>query len=317
MMLAVIVFVFVKFRHQRDGYGLKDNLKYLAAFSSVIAAPLTLIYVWEAFDDLPYYVESLHHITFFTTVNVNMFIILGLPIYHSLNESAQGGMSSIAEDPVDELDEVVELATHHSSGDEQEAGGDEHASPHDGTGEAGPTEAAVAASAGGAGAAPPARKADTDAAPAVFSLKTISVPLEGVLLNPKYHNQMRSFTRHLIGEFNVEGVLFYFRVLNFQKFVKDGKKSTPNIMTESNPEVQEPSGSNLSQFSDSQSEKSAKSSNENEVALAVKTTDFDVEVAWKALGVYFEFVAPFSHTQVRAPPFNYTCQATYEPLDSY
>ena len=132
--------------------------------------------------------------------------------------------------------------------------------------------------------------------PAVFSSETLALSIEDVVLNPQYSAQMASFAKHLIGEFNVEGLLFFLRVNAFQSFVAAGKSipkvpsgSAVNGRADVGTDAQE--GSENSRFSEEAEEHSVAVQNADDV-------DVDTGVAWKALLVYFEFLAKDSPAQV-------------------
>ena len=149
--------------------------------------------------------------------------------------------------------------------------------------------------------------AEESAAPsaafAVFSTHTLTLTLEDILLNPAYVQQMESLAQHLIGEFNVEGLLFFFRVLNFQKFVERSKKAASmatdlesgesDVATDVAPSDE---SGELSNFSSS----SAASERQTKDVAGHMTTSLDAEIAWKAMLIFFEFLDRDAPAQVRA-----------------
>ena len=241
-----------------------------AVVANVLIPPYVTILVWEAFDDLPYYVAAFRVLPDLIAFNLLLFISIDWPVYLSFNESAQHGLSSISQEPDhgdegEQVREVFQLAT--STGDADTVELDVQESPAHGTSDDGVIKTA--------GASPSA----AEEAPALYSSGTLSLGLEEILTKPVYSAQLTSFIRHLIGEFNVEGLLFYLRVRSFQSFVKAALEKH-DLEKESRP--------------------SATSSEENSVV--VKADDdlgSDVEVAWKALLVYFEFLTDGAPSQVR------------------
>ena len=278
--MSFLIRVFLKFKHKRDGYGIKNMLRWWGILVNLLSTPLVIIYIWEATTDLQYYVTAIRVMFQFLCVNSLLFVTFDRTVYVSLYESAQQQMSSIFEDPGNEEDEqvqeVVDLAgeSEATPGIELEDTSVDPASPDEAE----------------AGAGSPAKSPSGDA-PEVFSSTTLALPLNDILLNPVYAAQMQSFARHLVGEFNVEGLLFFYRVRNFQNFANSEKKSE----TEEN-------GRHENSKQEDQKTEQSKSSNtgtESEDYVADIELDFNIEVAWKALLVYFEFLADGSPAEVR------------------
>ena len=290
IVLGAIVSVFWRFRHKSDGYGIKKQLTRYAVGGQILTPPYALILIWEAFDDLPHYAAAFRVLADFLAINLLMFVAIDWPVYLSFNESAQRGLSSISQEPENDEDEeasqvreVLELAG--TGSDRAQQNSEPVAREKD----------SVESRAG--------KLTDTNTppeaeAPALYSSKTLSRTLEDILLNPLYASQMASFTRHLIGEFNVEGLLFFLRVGSFRKFVDTGKRSdsTGNKPTPSARGV-ETHGESVEL-----SELSASSHTEHSVVGGADGLDFGAEVAWKAMLVYFEFLAKDAPSEVRCAP---------------
>ena len=221
------VVVVVKFRHKKDGFGFKTMIKWWFILCYVFTPGFFTIVIWEAFTDLPHYVTVIRVVLVFIYVSLLLLVSVDWPIYLSFAASAQQSLSSISDglddddtDGDDDLKELVRLAGTRGGSDSNSKSSVELVSRT----ESHPMTA-------------PER---TEKAPvAVYSSKTLSLTIEDIVLDPLYSPQFKSFARHLIGEFNVEGLLFFFRVRKFQKYVSSrirarSQESTPSVIADSN-----------------------------------------------------------------------------------
>ena len=289
--VGVMLFVVLKFRRKKDGLGFKTMLKWWFIVWVMFNPAYFAIQIWLAFTDFPYYATAIRVLILFVFMNSLFFVSSGWPIYLTFVESAQRGLSSISLDVDDESDdrqieeEVLRLARDRTL-IELNVRSTEAEETRVATDGPGPEE--------------------TEAAVPVYSSKTLALTLGDIVLNPKYAAQLLSFSRHLIGEFNVEGLLFFLRVLRFRKYVRSVRSPRASGRGQDNGSME---SVNLEDNSNSAtpSRFSASSSNDVDESVSVKDVvdeedgiaDKDIDVAWEALLVYFEFLVDGAPSQVR------------------
>lgn len=302
-----LLLIFWRLRNKRDGFGLKSTFKWWGIDWIVFAPALGLLYIWEGFTDLEYYVAAIRVLIFALSMNLLVVATMDWPVYLSFFESAQHNMSSISADPdIDEESQVEQVLEDLAEARESGAAVELESPSVVVTGQAAGEDIESSPAGAGAGAGAIAGAGASDDGPEVFSSATLALSLEDILLNPLYSRQMISLTRHLVGEFNVEGLLFFLRVLRFQKIVKAhdtgrvdvGSNSKEDLHSASDETTGAADKPELSRFSSSSGDGTGTSSGHGG-GSATKTDDWDTEVAWRALLLYFEFLAHDSPAQVR------------------
>lgn len=272
-----MIFIFWKLRYKEDGFGIKTTFKWMFIIWLFFAPGAVGIYVLQGLTDPKSYVTIIRVLVITVYMNANIAVALDFPVYQSFQTSSHRAMSVILKDmeAKKQLDEVLQLAARRSLPNSH--------SRIDTTLQLGSLDSPMCA-------------------PELFSTKTLSLGLGQIVLNPLYAAQMKSFAKHLIGEFNVEGLLFFFRVENFRD-VEISLDATAPARDTINIESTTVSAADIEAKQTHESLEWTTLRAKRDMAEhgdqdGKEFADHDVAVAGKALAIYFEFLDSNSATQV-------------------